>query len=209
MSHCTKFDFTYSDEEAIVKAFRKMGLQSSNELVATFNSDIAKKVFSRFGYMGTMQQRAICACKDDINMFMCKIAENQYELVCEHPAINTAIEKRMEELALEYQQAYVEVAVDMVVKKLENTGTPTRVEKDRGNYTINFGPSLEYKVAVSYDQNTIKEEVFGVKGSFCTALTEDIENILSHPETELVTEFKEEMEMVVEDQVLQVISLEF
>ena len=209
MSHCTKFDFTYSDEEAIVKAFRKMGLQSSNELVATFNSDIAKKVFSRFGYMGTMQQRAICACKDDINMFMCKIAENQYELVCEHPAITAAIEKRMEELALEYQQAYVEVAVDMVVKKLENTGTPTRVEKDRGNYTINFGPSLEYKVAVSYDQNTIKEEVFGVKGSFCTALTEDIENILSHPETELVTEFKEEMEMVVEDQVLQVISLEF
>ena len=142
-------------------------------------------------------------------MFMCKIAESQYELVCEHPAITAAIEKRMEELALEYQQAYVEVAVDMVVKKLENTGTPTRVEKNRGNYTVNFGPSLEYKVAVSYDQNTIKEEVFGVKGSFCTALTEDIENILSHPETELVTEFKEEMEMVVEDQVLQVISLEF
>lgn len=209
MSHCTKFDFTYSDEETIVKAFRKMGLQSSNELVATFNSDIAKKVFSRFGYMGTMQQRAICSCKDGINMFMCKIAESQYELVCEHPAITAAIEKRMEELALEYQQAYVEVAVDMVVKKLENTGTPTRVEKNRGNYTVNFGPSLEYKVAVSYDQNTIKEEVFGVKGSFCTALTEDIENILSHPETELVTEFKEEMEMVVEDQVLQVISLEF
>lgn len=209
MSHCTKFEFTYSDEEAIVMAFRKMGLQSSNELVATYNSDIAKKVFSRFGYMGTTQQRAICACKDGINMFMCKIAENQYELICEHPAITATIEKRMEALALEYQQAYVEVAVDMVVKKLENTGTPTRVEKKQGKYSIYFGPSLEYKVAVSYDQNTIKEEVFGVKGSFCTALTEDIENILSHPETELMTEFKEEMEMVVEDQVLQVISLEF
>lgn len=209
MSHCTKFDFTYSDEEAIVKAFRKMGLQSSNELVATFNSDIAKKVFSKFGYMGTMQHRAICACKDGINMFMCKIAENQYELICEHPSITVAIKKRMEELAQEYQQAYVEVAVDMVVKKLENTGTPAKVEKNKGNYAISFGPSLEYKVAITYDQNTIKEEVFGVKGSFCTALTEDIENILSHPETELVTEFKEEMEMVVEDQVLQVISLEF
>lgn len=209
MSHCTKFDFTYSDEEAIVKAFRKLGLNTSNELVATYNSDIAKKVFSQFGYMGTMQQRAICGCKDGINMFMCKIAENQYELYLEHPAITAAIKKRMEELAQEYQQAYVEVAVDMVVKKLENTGTPTKVEKNKGNYAISFGPSLEYKVAITYDQNTIKEEVFGVKGSFCTALTEDIENILSHPETELATEFKEEMEMMVDDQVLQVISLEF
>lgn len=87
MSHCTKFDFTYSDEEAIVKAFRKLGINTSNELVATYNSDIAKKVFSQFGYMGKVQQRAICGCKDGINLFMCKIAENQYELCLEHPAI--------------------------------------------------------------------------------------------------------------------------
>ena len=209
MSHCTKFDFTYSDEEAIVKAFRKIGVQTSTELVATYNSEIAKKIFGRLGYMGTMQQRAICGCKDGINMFMCKIAENRYELYCEHPSITAVIERKMEKLAREYQQAYVEVAVDMVVRKLENTGTPTKVEKVKDKFTISFGPSLEYQVAILFDQKEIKEEVFGVKGSFCTSLTEDIENILSHPEAELKTEFKEEMEMVVEDQVLQVISLEF
>lgn len=209
MSHCTKFDFTYSDEDAIVRAFRKMGVQTSTELVAEYNSDFQKKVLSHFGHMGIRQMRAICGRKEGINMFMCKVAENQFELLCEHPNITSQIAARMKELGVEFQQAYVEVAVDSVVKKIENTGTPTHVEKQKQQYTINFGPSLEYQVVISYDEKVVKEEVFGVKGNFCTALTEDIENILSHPEAELVSEFKPEIDMVVEDQVLQVISLEF
>lgn len=209
MSHCTKFDFTYSDEEAIVRAFRKMGVQTSTELVAEYNSDFQKKVLSHFGHMGIRQMRAICGRKEGINMFMCKVAENQFELLCEHPNITPQIADRMKELGVEFQQAYVEVAVDSVVKKIENSGTPTHVEKQKQQYTINFGPSLEYQVVISYDEKVVKEEVFGVKGNFCTALTEDIENILSHPESELVSEFKPEIDMVVEDQVLQVISLEF
>ena len=209
MSHCTKFDFTYSDEEAIVRAFRKMGVQTSTELVAEYNSDFQKKVLSHFGHMGIRQMRAICGRKEGINMFMCKVAENQFELLCEHPNITPQIAARMKELGVEFQQAYVEVAVDSVVKKIENAGTPTRVEKQNQQYTINFGPSLEYQVVISYDEKVVREEVFGVKGNFCTALTEDIENILSHPEAELVSEFKPEIDMVVEDQVLQVISLEF
>ena len=209
MSHCTKFDFTYSDEEAIVRAFRKMGVQTSTELVAEYNSDFQKKVLSHFGLMGIRQMRAICGRKEGINMFMCKVAENQFELLCEHPNITPQIAARMKELGVEFQQAYVEVAVDSVVKKIENAGTPTRVEKQKQQYTINFGPSLEYQVVISYDEKVVREEVFGVKGNFCTALTEDIENILSHPEAELVSEFKPEIDMVVEDQVLQVISLEF
>lgn len=209
MSHCTKFDFTYSDEEAIVRAFRKMGVQTSTELVAEFNSDFQKKVLSHLGHMGLRQMRAICGRKEGINMFMCKVAENQFELLCEHPNITPQIAKRMEELGVEFQQAYVEVAVDTVVKRLEDSGTPTRVEKQDQKYTIEFGPSLEYQVVISYDEKVVKEEVFGVQGSFCTALTEDIENILSHPEAELISEFKPEIDMVVEDQVLQVLSLEF
>lgn len=209
MSHCTKFDFTYSDEEAIIRAFRKMGIQTSAELVAEYANDFQKKIFSHFGHMGIRQMRAICGCKDGINMFMCKIAENQYELICEHPNITSQVQARMKELGVEFQQAYVEVAVDAVVKKIENSGTPTRVDKQEKKFTINFGPSLEYRVVVSYDEHRVNEEVFGVTGGFCTALTEDIESILSHPETELVSEYKPEIDMVVEDQVLQVISLEF
>lgn len=209
MSHCTKFDFTYSDEESIVRAFRKMNLQTSSELVCEYQSDLHKKVFSHFGHLGLRQMRAICACKDEINMFMCKIAENHFELICEHPNVTANIQKRMEALGLEYKQAYIEVAVDSVVKKLENSGTPTKVEKTEGKYNIHFGPAFEYKVVLKYDDSTIIEEVYGVQGDFCTTLTEDIENILSHPETELVSEYKPEMDVVVDDKVLQVISLEF
>ena len=209
MSHCTKFDFTYSDEEAIVRAFRKMGVQTSNELVALYESEFQKKILSIFGHMGSQQMRAICGCKDGINMFMCKVAENQFELMCEHPKTTPEIQDKMNKLGVELQQAYVEVAVDAVVKKIENSGTPAQVIKNEQKYTVNFGPSLEYQVVITYDDKTVKEEVFGVKGDFCTALTEDIENILSHPEAELVSEFKPEIDMLVDDQVLQVISLEF
>lgn len=209
MSHCTKFNFTYSDEESIVLAFRKMGIRSSNEIIANYNNDFQKRILSNLGYMGSRQMRAICGRKDDINMFMCKVAENQYELVCEHPQLTPQIEERMKQLCIEYKQAYIEVAIDAVVKKIENSGTPSHVEKQNDKYTILFGPSLEYQVVISYNEDEIKEEVFGVKGGFCTSLTEDIENILSHPETELVSEFKPEMDITVDDQILQVISLEF
>lgn len=209
MSHCTKFDFTYSDEEAIVRAFRKMGVQTSNELVAEYSNDFQKKILSKLGHMGIKQMRAICGRKNGVNMFMCKIADNQFELLCEHPKITPQIQDKMNKLGVEFQQAYVEVAVDAVVKKIENSGTPAQVIRNEQKYTVNFGPSLEYQVVITYDDKTVKEEVFGVKGDFCTALTEDIENILSHPEAELVSEFKPEIDMLVDDQVLQVISLEF
>lgn len=209
MSHCTKFDFTYSDEEAIVLAFRKLKVNTSTELVCEFNSDLAKKVLSKFGHLGKRQYRAICGNKNGINMFMLQLADNKYELVCEHPNITDAILKQMDVLAHEYKQAYIEVAVDKVVSKLENTGTPTSVDKTSNGYTISFGPNMEYKVAISMNKDVVTEEVFGVKGDFCTALTEDVENILSHPETELVTDYKEEINMMIEDVNLQVISLEF
>ena len=49
----------------------------------------------------------------------------------------------------------------------------------------------------------------GVKGDFCTKLTEDIEDVLSQPTSELKTEWKQEVEMQVEDETLQVLSLSF
>lgn len=209
MSHCTKFNFTYSCEESIVRAFRKMNVQTSLELITEFDNDFQKKILSHFGYMGRRQMRAICGIKNGINMYMCKVAENRYELICEHPNVTPYIKDTMNKLGSEFQQAYVEVAIEAVVKKIEISGTPVEVKKQNYKYIIKFGPSLEYQVVVSFDDNVVTEEVFGIKGDFCTSLTEDIENILSHPESELISEFKPEIDMVVEDQVLQVVSLNF
>lgn len=209
MSHCTKFDFTYTDEEAIILAFRKLNINTSVEVICEFNSDLAKNVLSKFGDIGKKQYRAICGKKNGINMFMLQFADNRYELVCEHPNISDSILKKMDVLSLEYKRAYIEVAVDRVAEKLENTGTPTTIDKTKNGYTISFGPNMEYKIALSINKDIITEEVFGVKGDFCTSLTEDIENLLSLPETELITDYKEEMNMNVDDVNLQIISLEF
>ena len=74
---------------------------------------------------------------------------------------------------------------------------------------VNFGPNLEYTLSVLSQDDNIVEEVSGVKGDFCTKLTEDIEDVLSQPTAELKTEWKAEVEMQVEDEALQVLSLSF
>jgi hypothetical protein len=74
---------------------------------------------------------------------------------------------------------------------------------------VNFGPNLEYTLSVLSDNDQIVEDVKGVKGDFCTKLTEDIEEVLSLPTSELKTEWKQEVEMQVDDEVLQVLSLSF
>ncbi len=51
MSHCTKFEFSYVNEEAIAKAFGKMGINPTTDLVSVFASDFSKKVLGKIGYM--------------------------------------------------------------------------------------------------------------------------------------------------------------
>ena len=86
---------------------------------------------------------------------------------------------------------------------------PSEVVAEEDKFVINFGPTLEYSLSIIYNENSITEEVSGVKGEFCTRLTEDIENILSHPTAELSTEWKQEYNMMIEDQNIQVLSLSF
>ena len=62
-----------------------------------------------------------------------------------------------------------------------------------------FGPNLEYTLSVLAENDIIVEEMSGVKGDFCTILTEVIEDILSRPTVELETEWKAEVKMHVED----------
>ena len=166
MSHCTRFDFTYSDEESIVKAFRKMGVLTSTELVCSYSNDLQKKVLNKLGCFGNKQMRAICGQKDGINMFVCKIEENKWELICENSHITPEITNIMNQLSHQFQQSYVEVAVDLVVNKIENSGTPTKVEKTLNKYTILFGPNYEYQIVINYNNDTIKEEVLVLKANY-------------------------------------------
>lgn len=207
MSHCTKFDFSYSSEEAIVKAFRKLNIKCSTELVSYFSSDFAKKVLGRLGYLGQKQYRAITGEINGGHLFLCRIDENNYQLFVEHS--NSYNEEEDKVWADKFRNAYIEVAVDKVLKKLDLNATRYEVNHQPNGLIVNFGPNLEYTLSVLAENDNIVEEVSGVKGDFCTKLTEDIEEILSQPTAELKTEWKAEVEMQVEDEALQVLSLSF
>jgi hypothetical protein len=209
MSHCTKFDFKYTSEEAIVKAFKKLNINCSTELISEFKSEFSKQVLGKHGYLGSKQYRAICGKFAKYNVFLCKIEQNNYELFIERSLVDKHDNDEMKMLSDDFRRAYIEVAIDEIIKKLDKGNMPSKVESSKNKYTINFGSCYEYSLIISFEEGKITEEVIGVKGDFCTKLTEDIENILSHPSAELMTEWKEEYYMQIEDLNIQVLSLSF
>ena len=207
MSHCTKFDFSYTSEDAIVKAFRKLNIKCSTELVCEYASDLGKMLLSKLGYAGHKQYRAIVGQIGNGHLYLCKVEENNYKLFVEHP--NSYNESEDKIWADRFKNAYIEVAVDKVLRKLDLNATRYEVNKQPNGIIVNFGPNLEYTLSVLSENDQVVEDVKGVKGDFCTKLTEDIEDVLSQPTSELKTEWKQEVEMQVDDETLQVLSLSF
>lgn len=207
MSHCTKFEFNYTSEEAIVKAFSKLGLKSFTGVVAKYNSDFSKKVLSQLGYAGTQQYRSICANQDKYNVFLCKIAENHYELLVECGVKTAEDNFKMKQIAESFQRSYVEVAVDDSLSRITDLGVPARRKDKVDGYEIEFGPNYEYTIFVTIDGNQVTEEVSGVIGDVCTKLTEELESILASPTAELTTTWKNEYSMILDDQTLQILSI--
>ena len=207
MSHCTKFEFSYVNEETIAKAFGKMGIKPATDLVSLFTSDFSKKVLGKIGYMGKQQFRAICGqTVDKFNLFVCKIEEGSYKLLIERGIISSDDEAIMADLALSFQKAYISVAIDETIRRIDASGVPARVKETFQGFEIEFGPNYEYGIHVTFTGNEITEEVHGVKGDICTKLTEELESLLSSPTTELVTEWKPEYTVVHEEQTLQILS---
>ena len=177
MSHCTKFDFSYTSEDAIVKAFRKMNIKCSTEMVSEFSSDFGKQVLGKLGYLGHKQYRAIIGEIEGGHIFVCRVEQDKYELFVEHHQGYNPDEDKI--IADQFRNAYIEVAVDKVLRKLDLNATKYEVNKQPNGMIVNFGPNLEYTLSVLSENDQIVEDVKGVKGDFCTKLTEDIEDVLS------------------------------
>ena len=190
-----------------MKAFQKMNIKCSTEMVCDFSSDFAKQILGKYGYLGRKQYRAIIGEIQDGHIFVCRVEQDKYELFVEHhQGYNPDEDKIIED---QFRNAYIEVAVDKVLRKLDLNATRYEMNKQPNGMIVNFGPNLEYTLSVLSENNQIVEDVKGVKGDFCTKLTEDIEEVLSLPTSELKTEWKQEVEMQVEDETLQVLSLSF
>ncbi|MDL5602121.1 DUF2997 domain-containing protein [Pseudomonas kribbensis] len=209
MSHCTKFEFSYVDEEAIAKAFGKMGLRPTTGLVSMFASDFSKKVLSAIGYMGQQQFRAIYGTTGEFSLFVCQIEEGSYKLLIERETVSADDEAIMADLASSFQKAYISVAIDETVKRIDASGFPSRVKETVQGFEIEFGPSYEFSIHVTFTGDQVTEEVHGVKGDVCTKLTEELEALLSSPAAELVTEWKPAYTVVHEEQTLQILRANF
>lgn len=207
MSHCTKFEFSYVDEEAIVKAFGKMGLSPTTELFSLFPNEFSKRVLVNLGYMGKHQFRAVSGqTVDGFNLFVCRVEEGSYKLLIEREAASADDEAVKAELASGFQRAYISVAIDETVKRIEASGVPARVKETLQGFEVEFGSHYEYSIHVTFTGDEIMEEVRGVKGDICTKLTEELETLLSRPTAELVTEWKPEYTVVHEEKTLQILS---
>lgn len=210
MSHCTKFDFSYTDEDAIVKAFYKLGIKCSKDLALSFKSDKVKHFFGRLGYMGDKQYKSIVGEIDsNTEIFVIKTGDAKYELVVEHKMLDGVDVEEDEKIARSFRNAYIEVAIDKVIRKLDLNAIPCEMQKMPNGVLLSFGQNYEYQLSVLSIDGQVIEDVKGVKGDLCTKLTEDIEEILSQPTSELKTEWKPEVNMPIVDEVLQVLSLNF
>ncbi len=207
MSHCTRFEFSYVNEDAIAKAFGKMGINPETDIVFLYPSEFSKKVLSKVGYMGSQQFRAVCGrAADGFNLFVCQIEENSYRLLIERDTVSDGDEAIKADLALSFQKAYISVAIDETIRRIEASGVPARTKETLQGFEIEFGPQYEYSIHVTFAGDEVMEEVRGVKGDICTKLTEELEALLSSPTAELVTEWKPEYTVVHEEQTLQILS---
>lgn len=204
MSHCTKFQFNYTDERIIIKAFEKLKLSCSTEGCLEFDNYLDKAI-------GNVRdvKRCIYAKYGKFNLMVIKIRAHEYQLYIEKHKVSSDDEIRKVQIEEEFRRAYIEVAVEQVATKLEKSGMPTSMQIDSNTIILNFGRMLEYSLSVVFENGQIIEDVRGVKGDFCTHLTEDLEDILSSQDCELQTQWKETYEMPIEDQNLQVLSLSF
>lgn len=210
MSHCTRFEFSYVNEEAIAKAFGKMGLAPATDLVAIFPSEFSKKVLGAIGYMGKQQFRAVCGqTADGFNLFVCQVEEGSYKLLIERESVSAGDEAIKADLASSFQKAYISVAIDETIRRIEASGVPARSKETHQGFEVEFGPHYEYSILVTITGDEIMEEVRGVKGDICTRLTEELESLLSSHAAELVTEWKPEYTVVHEEQTLQILSANF
>jgi hypothetical protein len=207
MSHCTRFEFAYTDEATIVAAFEEMGLSPTTGLVAHFSSD-AGKLMARAGYLGKKQYRAICAELDSYQLFVVRERDRSYRLIVERHGLGIADGPNVHRLETAFRRAYLRRSLQSVLDSMDDAGVMYQLEEQVDGFEITFGPDLSKSLRVTLSQNgLIEEEVSGVSGSVCETLTADLEFLLAADGAKLQTTWKPEHSHTVEDQVVQVLRL--
>ena len=186
MSHCTSFDFQYTNRELIIRTFEKLGLKWSNETVFTYASSFAKTM----GIASEERPAIIAQCKG-FNYFMEDFG-NHYELSVEKHNMSWTESNYAKQLGREFQKLYVEETAQQFVNQMTQNGTNCLLDKTDSGCIIRFGTMYEKSILIKLDNGRVVEEVQGVKGNSCVSITEALENMLSSQDVQLDTEWTSE-----------------
>ena len=207
MSHCTSFAFAYRDEQMAVRAFRRLGLQPSTEVIAEVSNALTK-MLAPLGHVGKRQMRAIIAASRGYKYFLCNEG-NEYKLFMEkHGIISAADREAMAQMEAEFRLTYIGIALEDLGSELSKSGTLTRFSRETDSILLQFGPTLDRSIRLTMAADgTLQEDVSGVLGSSCENLTAQLESLLSSESAELTTQWKPEYSQTIDDEVVQVLRL--
>ncbi|MBR5314911.1 MAG: hypothetical protein IKU45_05830, partial [Clostridia bacterium] len=130
-----------------------MNIKCSTEMVSEFSSDFGKQILGKLGYLGRKQYRAIVGEIEGGHIFVCRVEQDKYELFVEHHQNYNPSEDKV--IADQFRNAYIEVAVDKVLRKLDLNATRYEVNKQPNGIIVNFGPNLEYTLSVLSENDQI------------------------------------------------------
>ena len=186
MSHCTQFEFQYTDKQLIIQAFEKLGLKCKNDKVYSYASSYDKE-----RGIACDERDAIVAQNRGFNYFMENFG-NHYELSIEKHNMNQKETHYSVQMGAEFKKQYIKCAAERVIQQMTQNGQNCLMEENSQGFEIKFGLMYEKSLLVKLENGRVIESVRGVKGQSCQSITEALENMLSSPDVELNTEWTEE-----------------
>lgn len=186
MSHCTNFEFQYTDRKLIAQTFENLGLKYKDSVVCSYDSEYAKALGN-----ASEKRPAIIAERKGFNYFMENFG-NHYELSVEKHNMSWDEEREAKQIGKEFQKQYVKCAAQQIVKQMEQNGLSCLLEENSEGFEIKFGLMYERSLFVKLQNGRVIERVRGVKGQSCQSITEALENMLSSADVELNTEWTDE-----------------
>ena len=187
MSHCTQFEFQYTNRVMICRTFKTLNLVYRDDVVCFYNSSICKML----GVMGKDHTPAIIAEKNGFQYFMLNKGK-YYELLMEKHNMTYKEKKIADKMADEFKRLYIAEVAKEVITQMNNKGENAILEENMFGYTIKFGQMYDKNILIKFENGRVIEEVKGVRGQSCVSLTESLENMLSSSDVELQSEWTEE-----------------
>lgn len=186
MSHCTNFEFQYTDRKLITQTFCNLELKCEDGIVCSYDSEYDKALG-----ISSEERPAIVAESNGFKYFMEDFGHH-YELSIEKHNITSADERIAKQMGKEFQKQYVKCAAQQVMKQMEQNGHSCLLEENYEGFEIKFGLMYEKSLFIKLQNGRVIERVRGVKGQSCQSITEALENMLSSADVELNTEWTDE-----------------